>query len=164
MVRPSCHIVTLFFRHKFYKLLHINLMWHQGLSQDFHNRVSKMGFQEDRVSKPPRWKKIGVESRILVPRKWWCHTQQQLMTRQFRLEDKAILQWEKIYTQGSTLSTVRSSETSGLDLRTSAFVQPLFRLYSGKISLVTPGQVIRVKWPALLTIHASDCLTTVVTY
>ena len=25
----------------------------QGLSQDFHNRVSKMGFQEDRVSKPP---------------------------------------------------------------------------------------------------------------
>ena len=26
----------------------------QGLNQDFHNRESKMGFQEDRVSKPPR--------------------------------------------------------------------------------------------------------------
>ena len=30
----------------------------QGLSQDFHNRVSKMAFQEDRVSKPPHRKKI----------------------------------------------------------------------------------------------------------
>ena len=29
----------------------------QGLGQDFHNRVSKMGFQEDRVSKPPHLKK-----------------------------------------------------------------------------------------------------------
>ena len=26
----------------------------QGLNQDFDNRVFKMGFQEDRVSKPPR--------------------------------------------------------------------------------------------------------------
>ena len=31
--------------------------YHQGLSQNFHNRVSKMGFQEDRVSKPPHLKK-----------------------------------------------------------------------------------------------------------
>ena len=27
--------------------------WRQGLSQDFHNRVSKLGFQEFRVSKIP---------------------------------------------------------------------------------------------------------------
>ena len=28
----------------------------QGLSQDFHNRVSKLGFQEFMVSKIPDWK------------------------------------------------------------------------------------------------------------
>ena len=28
-------------------------MLNQGLSHDFHNRVSKMGFQDNRVSKPP---------------------------------------------------------------------------------------------------------------
>ena len=46
--------------------------------------------------------------------------------------------------QGSTLSTVRSSETSGLDLRTSAFVQPLFRLNSGIMSLVNSGKWLEV--------------------
>ena len=29
--------------------------WGQGLSQDFQNRVSKVGFQELRVSKIPDW-------------------------------------------------------------------------------------------------------------
>ena len=44
--------------------------------------------------------------------------------------------------QGSTLSTVRSSETSVLDLRTSAFVQLMFRLNSSIMSLVKPGKLV----------------------
>ena len=45
-------------KHRFTIYLNESCTMYQGLSQDFHNRVSKMGFQEDRVQTPSLKKKI----------------------------------------------------------------------------------------------------------